>query len=447
MKHLRDIEAWLNRKTGLDANLIGQNAVVHAVRRRQSEQKLSDDGEYWTQVQRSESESARLIDEVIVPETWFFRDLKPFQFLAEYVTRNWLPANPMTRLRVLSAPCATGEEPYSIAMTLLDCGLPAASLAIDAVDISERLLNLARRAVYRPNSFRLVDPVIRSRYFQKTENGEFRLSSAVQACVHFSQGNLVDPDFSQHRQRYHIIFCRNLMIYLDAKARTELLENLDGLLADEGMLCVGHAEANTAVASRFRSSNSLHSFSFFKPGRRRRSTETAGNTWASPRAGRPEPPASEAGTPSSRAKEKVTPATPDASKLDRVSSKVSAAPPLPPGSPKLKAATNKAEAQSLPAAVELANAGRLKEAATLCAQYLKDHGASAEGFFLLGVVCVAQGNKPEAEDFFKKAVYLEPGHSEAMIHLALLAESRGDRNAAHRWRKRAERIQAEQSAA
>ena len=115
---------------------------------------LDDLAAYERRLSQSELELQELIEEVVVAESWFFRDERPFQWFRDYVRQRWLNDPSRPPLRVLSLPCAGGEEPYSIAMTLLDLGLPARRFRIDAVDVSARRLAIARRGVYSANAFR-----------------------------------------------------------------------------------------------------------------------------------------------------------------------------------------------------------------------------------------------------------------------------------------------------
>ena len=118
-------------------------------------------------VHSSELELQALIEEVVVSESWFFRDERPFDCLREYIRKRWLDNPLQPPVRVLSLACAGGEEPYSIAMVLQDLGLPARRFEIDAVDISNRGLAVARRGVYSLNAFRGVDADFRARYFRE----------------------------------------------------------------------------------------------------------------------------------------------------------------------------------------------------------------------------------------------------------------------------------------
>jgi chemotaxis protein methyltransferase WspC len=150
----RKIEDLLISRIGLDPVSMGPHLVLRAARRRMSEVGAADLGDYAARLLASEAEQQALIEEVVVPESWFFRDERPFRWLADHARARWVADPTRPPLRALSLPCAGGQEPYSIAITLRDAGLAPGRLRIDAVDISARLLEIARRGVYSANAFR-----------------------------------------------------------------------------------------------------------------------------------------------------------------------------------------------------------------------------------------------------------------------------------------------------
>ena len=160
------IVALLGQTIGLSSDAIGAETIVRAVRQRMAQCGTSDVQTYLDRIQTSEQELHALIDEVIVPETWFFRDQMPFAYLGRYVMAEWFPIYQHAVLRVLSLACSTGEEPYSLAMALLDTGLASQHCRIDAVDVSHKALRWARGAVYGSHSFRGDELVFRQRYFE-----------------------------------------------------------------------------------------------------------------------------------------------------------------------------------------------------------------------------------------------------------------------------------------
>ena len=145
----------------------------------------------------SAAELQALIEAVVVPETWFFRDREAFATLGRDRARERMAADSRRDgvLRLLSLPSSTGEEPYSMAMALLDAGVPANRFRVDAVDISARALALRRRGrvreelLSRPRIWRSAIG-----HFEATPHG-YRLSDSVRRQVHFQQGNLLAADF------------------------------------------------------------------------------------------------------------------------------------------------------------------------------------------------------------------------------------------------------------
>jgi chemotaxis protein methyltransferase WspC len=168
---LSAIATLLSKTIGLDPDTIGFNRIARAAQNRRVGCKLPDLKSYWARLQTSASELEEPIELLIVPETWFFRDGKPFDYLKTYVTSEWLRSPNRQTLQLLSVPSSTGEEPYSMAIALLEAGLHPKQFAIDAIDISPRSLAKAKRGVYTKNSFRGNAWTGRERYFQQTAEG------------------------------------------------------------------------------------------------------------------------------------------------------------------------------------------------------------------------------------------------------------------------------------
>ena len=120
---LDKIARLLSQTIGLDPDIASPNQIARSVETRRVKCKLPDQSSYWARLQTSATELEELIEILIVPETWFFRDGKPFDYLKTYVTSEWRPSPNRNILQVLSVPSSTGEEPYSIAIALLEAGL------------------------------------------------------------------------------------------------------------------------------------------------------------------------------------------------------------------------------------------------------------------------------------------------------------------------------------
>jgi chemotaxis protein methyltransferase WspC len=172
-----DIGALLQETIGVDVAIIGSSALANAVKRRQAVSGVPDLAIYEARLRALDEELQALIDAVVVPETWFFRDRDAFAAMASLLPRK--EARPS---RLLSLPCATGEEPYSMAVTLLAAGFAPDRFVIEAVDVSVTYLSPAARATYGENAFRGCDPGLREEFFELAA-GEYRPVEAVRRQV------------------------------------------------------------------------------------------------------------------------------------------------------------------------------------------------------------------------------------------------------------------------
>lgn len=237
---IRDIAVWLAHTSGISTSIIGAQSLRRAIRLRQEATEHVDIPTYQTHLLSSPEEQQCLVELLVVPETWFFRDRYPFAHLREHVERLLEGAGLSQPLRLLSAPCASGEEPYSIAMTLLDMGLPQDAFRIDAIDICRTSIRKARGAVYGRHSFRGVSAEEQAKHFESRAEGQ-ALHEEIRKAVHFKRANLMHC-LSATASQYDVIFCRNLLIYLEESASQHLLETFAGLMAPGGLLIVGSAE-------------------------------------------------------------------------------------------------------------------------------------------------------------------------------------------------------------
>lgn len=188
-------------------------------------------------------EMQRLIDAVTVNETWFFRETGPLDAWRKTVLPDLIKRS--GRLRMWSAGCATGEEPYTLAMLLLEDypATAAARFEILATDISQRALEAARAGVYDPYSLRHTEPYWLAKYFQPASGGRQEVCENMRRLVRFGQANLIDPALAQRVQAMDAILCRNVIIYLDDQSRRAALTNFYAALKPGGYLMLGHSES------------------------------------------------------------------------------------------------------------------------------------------------------------------------------------------------------------
>lgn len=386
----------LHEVIGLDPQSIGMSSIERAVRQRVEACRAMNHDAYLEWLRTNPREVQALIEAIVVPETWFFRDPKAFSVVAEQARQTTKPG----KLHFLCIPCSTGEEPYSLAMTLLDADLDPGQFHIDAMDVSERVLSIARRGIYGRNSFRGIDLGFRDRYFQSTPEG-YLLNPAVRQLVHFHHGNLFNDASVVRGRAYDAIFCRNLLIYFDGETQRRAIHALERLLVPHGLFCVGPAETGLLAASDFTHTRVPLAFAF--------------------RQGKPAPAPN---PPAAKKREFALPIPP------------------PPREKRVAAPTDKAAVVVVPdltAAARFADEGRFEEVTAICRAHLQQVGASAHAHYLLALVSDATERVDEAAAHYRKALYLDPQHHDALLHFSILSAKRGDTAAAEALRLRARR--------
>ncbi len=209
---------------------------------------LSSVAEYCEMLKTNQnpSEITHLIDALSTNFTTFFREIDHFKFLKDTILPQYFASERQTPLYAWSAGCSTGEEPYSMAIVLAECfhGADPDLWQIFASDISTRVLEKAGRGIYEANRVKLPNSTWLPRYFQRGEDkwdGHFRVKKTLRDQIEFQHMNLLQPS-PRPNDRYHVIFCRNVMIYFDQPTMQQLVHRLCNQLFDGGYLIVGHAE-------------------------------------------------------------------------------------------------------------------------------------------------------------------------------------------------------------
>jgi chemotaxis protein methyltransferase WspC len=403
---------FLKETIGLDVTSVGPAIIERAVRQRSIVAQAVSADEYWRTLQGSRDEQQALIEAVIVPETWFFRYPESFVTLAKLAGKRLAEINNLRALRILSLPCSTGEEPYSIAMALLDAGLKPHQFKVDGLDVSPLSVEKARRALYGKNSFRGDDIVYRDRHFI-AEGESYRLDQRVLEQVRLQVGNLLDPTLLASEPPFDFVFCRNLLIYFDQPTQKQVFEVLKCLTHVDGVLFIGPAEGSLLGRLGMRSIGIPQSFAFSRQGT------------ADPD---PLPTFVPAPLPVPQPLRNPPPAPVRSRPFASVVPLATA--PKTPGTDTAVLLANIAA---------LANEGKSAEARAACESYLRGHEPVAQVFYWLGLLSDVAGNTLEAQGFYRKALYLEPQHPEALMHLAALLQAQGDAMGARRLQERAAR--------
>ena len=411
-------QALLHAATGLS---LSKAVVDRAIRQRLEVGAARDVDAYLEQMTPAELEA--LVELVVVPESWFYRDQQAFHAAAEYIA-TLLATSQERMLRILTVPCAGGEEPYTMAMVLLDAGIAHDRFVIDAVDISPGCIARAKNGVYGRNAFRNQDLGFRERHFSAVGGDGFRINDDIRKQVRFTRGNILEADLDARAASYDVIFCRNLLIYFDKPTTKAAIAKLDRLLRRDGLLFVGYAEVPSLCQNGFAPLPYAQAFGLTREVKveRRKVARTV----------LPPPPA----MPSLR---QVPPAPRPPPRSA----------PKPSGSQPAPAVPSIAVAPSggpLAEARRLADLGQLKEAEGKCRDHLAQAPDSAEAYFILGLLNELTKKLQLAEDYWKRCIYLQPDHYEALCHLALLAETNSDAVTAAALKARAARIYKRQQA-
>ncbi|PTY08804.1 chemotaxis protein CheR [Opitutaceae bacterium EW11] len=227
--------------------------------KRLRETKITSISDYcrFLQEREGEEELSHLIDAISTNYTFFFREIEHFDFLNKTILPEMMrrrTAAKWASFNVWSAACASGEEPYSIAIALSEYfgsqgAQPKWAWRIEATDISHRILQRARVGIYREESVSKVPATALRAHFQRgfgPQEGNYRVKPHIQHGVTFRQLNLLDgaPPFTEP---FHLIFCRNVMIYFDRPTQEELIHKLSQRLVPGGYLYVGHSESLSSI--------------------------------------------------------------------------------------------------------------------------------------------------------------------------------------------------------
>jgi len=202
---------------------------------------------------RSEAEYDQIFDLITTNETYFFREPAQLAAFVEEIVPEILSRKPVRKIRIWSAGCSSGEEPYSIAMLLDENRLfEKARFEIFASDLNQQVLAKARKGHYRESSFRATPPQVRDRYFTRDGDGSWRISDAIRNRVSFGRLNIYDEARVSLLGHLDVIFCRNVIIYFDDASKRIVVNTFYNRLIDGGYLLLGHSESLISLSTQFK---------------------------------------------------------------------------------------------------------------------------------------------------------------------------------------------------
>ena len=202
---------------------------------------------------RAEAEFDQIYDLVTTNETYFFREPAQLAAFVEEIVPDILTKKPVKKIRIWSAGCSSGEEPYSIAMLLEEAGFyNQAAFEIFASDINQQVLAKARKGHYRESAFRATSPALRDKYFNREADGSFKIKDEVRNRISFGRLNLYDEARVSLLGHLDVIFCRNVIIYFDDISKKVVVSNFYNRLIDGGYLLLGHSESLISLSTQFK---------------------------------------------------------------------------------------------------------------------------------------------------------------------------------------------------
>ncbi|MEY8880011.1 protein-glutamate O-methyltransferase CheR [Donghicola sp. XS_ASV15] len=245
------------KKTGIEFDDSKRYFVDKRLLKRIEETGSKSFRDYFISVrfESSQKEFQNIVNVMTVNETYFYREDHQFHTLTgdvlpEIVGRDRRRTKP---IRILSLPSSTGEEPYSIALQLIENwpGLNQYDVELEGADIDTDVLNRAREGIYNRRSIQYLPPDVLRRHFTTMPGGQYQISDDIREAVHLFKTNLSNREDGRALRGYDVIFCRNLLIYFDDKSRQQAINTLFDALNPGGYLFLGHSESISRMTSLF----------------------------------------------------------------------------------------------------------------------------------------------------------------------------------------------------
>jgi chemotaxis protein methyltransferase CheR len=254
----RGFQAVIRRESGISLSDAKKALLVGRLARRMRELGIDDHEEYLERVEADAGERVLMLDAIATNETHFFREPAQFTYLRETAFPRWLEAAAAgkrpRRLRIWSAGCSTGEEPYTLAMLLASFFPRDWDLEVRATDLSTKALARAEAAVWPIERAREIPPALLKTYMLRgtgPEEGRMKAGPELRALVRFERLNLADESWAEGGP-FDAILCRNVLIYFDAEGKRRAVSRLLDHLAEGGLFFVGHAESLNGITDRVR---------------------------------------------------------------------------------------------------------------------------------------------------------------------------------------------------
>lgn len=251
----RRLGEFLYRRTGMVFPEAKRYFVERRVAARMQATGSTSFASYFARLRTNlHGEIEQIVNAFTVNETYFYREEHQFRCLTADLLPQRLAAKPRGQaVRIWSIACATGEEPYSIAMWLLENWPEVDTHDIEIVgsDIDTRVLDAARAGIYGNRALMRLPQSVIDRYLEPLDGGNWRITQDLRESVDFTQVNMVEMTETRTQGRFDVIFCRNALIYFDDASRRLAAQNLYENLWPGGFICLGHSESMSRISSLF----------------------------------------------------------------------------------------------------------------------------------------------------------------------------------------------------
>lgn len=376
------IDKLISSRLGLNYKTLGKEGLKNLVNKRKAACAITQDHDYFDYLMSHPSEFEIFKEGLLVPETWFFRDSTPFDFLTDWASKK-KASNEI--INISSIPCATGEEPYSISIALIDADWKPENIKIYASDISTSFVATAKKGIYSKKSFRNQDPVSLNSFFDQLDDHYFSVKELYRTPIQFQVNNIASPNLFNNDLLFDVIFARNVLIYFTDEGKKNAINNIEKLLAPNGLLILGHADNITSLTNNFKKTGPPGAFAYEKT----LTTPALKNIIHS--------------------KNTTAKARPEEQKLSKL----------------------------LIDSKKYADQGLFNNATDACLRDIQLHGPSAQAYFIMGQIFTAQNKLTQAEDAYKKALQIDINHQETLFQYELLCIRNGNSEQAKKLRNRA----------
>ena len=252
---LRRLCEFLYRRTGMIFSETKRYYIQRRVSERMAAVGAGSFASYFARLRSDvRGEVEQFINAFTVNETYFYREDHQLHCLTtDLLAERTRAKGAGSAIRIWSIPCSTGEEPYSVAMWLLENWgqVDAHDIEIVGSDIDTRALEAAREGVFGKRALMRLSPDLVAKYFEPLPDERWRILSDLRESVRFTPVNLVEPEETRPHGRFDVIFCRNVLIYFDDASRRVAAENLYENLAPGGFICLGHTESMSRISPLF----------------------------------------------------------------------------------------------------------------------------------------------------------------------------------------------------